>query len=50
MLNCFHCLTSELQEVKTGHEQTLTQRQIDKPVYELSRLIQEEIAMVEGTK
>jgi len=48
-------LHKQLTEAKTGHEQTLiqrqidaTDRQIDKLVYELYELTEEEIAIVEG--
>lgn len=48
-------LHKQLPEAKTGHEQTLlqrqidaTDRQIDKLVYELYGLIPEEIAIVKG--
>ncbi|MDP2853429.1 MAG: hypothetical protein Q8O28_04180 [Smithellaceae bacterium] len=48
--------TPPLQSAKTGHEQTLIQRQIDaadrqidKLVYELYDLTEEEIKIVEGT-
>lgn len=48
-------LNKQLQEAKTGHEQTIiqrqidaTDRQIDKLVYELYGLTPEEIAIVEG--
>jgi hypothetical protein len=48
-------LHKQLPEVKTSHEQTLiqrqidaTDRQIDKLVYELYSLTEEEIAIVEG--
>ncbi len=48
-------LNKQLQEAKTGHEQTLIQRQIDatdkqidKLVYELYELTPEEISIVEG--
>ena len=48
-------LNKQLPEAKTGHEQTLiqrqidaTDRQIDKLVYELYELTPEEIAIVEG--
>jgi len=48
-------LNKQLAEVKTGHEQTLLQRQIDatdkqidKLVYELYELTPEEISIVEG--
>jgi type I restriction-modification system DNA methylase subunit len=48
-------LNKQLPEAKTGHEQTLLQRQIDatdkqidKLVYELYELTEEEIAIVEG--
>ena len=48
-------LHKQLTEAKTGHEQTLLQRQIDatdhqidKLVYELYGLTEEEIKIVEG--
>ena len=48
-------LNKQLADAKTGHEQTLLQRQldatdqqIDKLVYELYELTKEEIAIVEG--
>ena len=48
-------LHKQLAEAKTGHEQTLlqrqidaTDRQIDKLVYELYGLTEEEIKIVEG--
>ena len=48
-------LHKQLAEVKTGHEQTLiqrqidaTDRQIDKLVYELYGLTEDEIKIVEG--
>ena len=48
-------LNKQLAEAKTGHEQTLLQRQIDatdkqidKLVYELYELTEEEIKIVEG--
>jgi len=48
-------LHKQLPEAKTGHEQTMiqrqidaTDRQIDKLVYELYGLTEEEIAIVEG--
>ena len=48
-------LNKQLAEAKTGHEQTLLQRQIDatdkqidKLVYELYGLTEEEIKIVEG--
>ena len=48
-------LNKQLAEAKTGHEQTLIQRQIDatdkqidKLVYELYGLTEEEIAIVES--
>jgi predicted nucleic acid-binding Zn-ribbon protein len=50
-------LHKQLTEAKTGHEQTLLQRQIDatdkqidKLVYELYELTEEEIKIVEGGK
>jgi hypothetical protein len=50
-------LHKQLPEAKTGHEQTLIQRQIDatdreidKLVYELYGLTPEEIAIVEGAR
>jgi hypothetical protein len=49
-------LNKQLAEAKTGHEQTLIQRQIDatdkqidKLVYELYELTPAEIAIVEGS-
>ena len=48
-------LNKQLAEAKTGHEQTLlqrqigaTDRQIDKLVYELYELTEDEIKIVEG--